>query len=248
MPGTTAEKRLAVWIDRELTLDDAHADAKGRDAYAFDPLVSPYLEVGDDLTVRTPYSRTVIETLRGLAPAHWAPERRAWRLPFRAYEALRAVWPVIEAAARRNEPEAKRRRGGDADRVVQAERRRRRCPVPRDDPPPLGVAIATAPFGVVTFEALDAGPPLAPEDLPALGIAYRDVAYVWGRWRPPTWRELADGEPAASIAPEELARGWWVPTASERAERRRRLRRTESVKSKRSSTTAPAEGGPSDRR
>jgi len=38
----------------------AHADQRGRDAFAFGPIASRYLEVADDLVVRTPYSRTVI--------------------------------------------------------------------------------------------------------------------------------------------------------------------------------------------
>lgn len=223
VPGTTAQARLAVWIDRERTLEDVHADAKGRDAYAFDPLVSPYLEVGDDLTVRTPYSRTVIKTLRGLAPAHWEPRRRAWRLPFRAYEDLRAVWPVIEAAARRNEPEAKRKRTGNgADRILQAERRRRRCPILRADPPPLGLPVTTE-FGIVTFEAVDDGPALAEADLPALDRPYRTEPYVWAWWRSSTWRELAEIVPAERPPPEALSRGWWPPTADDLAGRRRRL-------------------------
>ena len=45
---------------------DRFADEKGRDAFAFEPLESPYLTVGDDLRVRTPYSRTIVEALRSL--------------------------------------------------------------------------------------------------------------------------------------------------------------------------------------
>ena len=62
--GTTAVQRLDAWMAQELETLDRHADAKGRDAYTFDPLESPYLTVADDLKVRTPYSRTVVEALR----------------------------------------------------------------------------------------------------------------------------------------------------------------------------------------
>jgi hypothetical protein len=241
VPGTTAEKRLGAWIDGERMLGDAHADAKGRDAYEFDPLESPYLEVGDDLTVRTPYSRTVIDTLRTLPPARWDPQRKAWRLPFRAYEALRAVWPVIEAAARRNEPDAKRRRAGDEGRrLIEAERRRRRYPVPQGDPPPLGASVSTLFFGIVTVEAIDDGPIIEAGEMPALGLPDAERPHVWGWWRPPTWRDLATIEPVEAVSDADRRRGWWLPTEAERGEARRRLRRTERATQAKSRSSATA--------
>lgn len=54
VPGTTAPNRLDRWIAGELAALDRHADAKGRDAFTFNPLQSRYLEIADDLGVRTP--------------------------------------------------------------------------------------------------------------------------------------------------------------------------------------------------
>ena len=152
--GTTAVQRLEAWMAQELETLDRHADAKGRDAYIFDPLESPYLTVADDLKVRTPYSRTVVEALRQIPWAHWDPEERIWRVPFRSYEELKARWPEIEEAAQRNEPEARKRRREERKAAVpeetsriQAERRRRRYPVPGDDLPPLGFPVGDPPMG-----------------------------------------------------------------------------------------------------
>jgi hypothetical protein len=133
VPGTTAIRRLDAWMSRELEMLDRHADARGRDAFVFDPLESPYLTVTDDLKVRTPYSRSIIEAMRAIPWAWWDAANRIWRVPFRSYEDLRRRWPEIEEAARRNEPEAKKRRraeqpGGLPGRTerLQAARRCRR--------------------------------------------------------------------------------------------------------------------------
>ncbi|MFE1597756.1 hypothetical protein [Methylobacterium sp. ID0610] len=233
VPGTTAERRVDAWIGQELSALDAHGDAKGRDAYAFEPLTSPYLDPApESLIIRTPYSRTVVETLRGLASAHWDPGIRAWRVPWRSYEALKAVWPVIEAAAIRNAPEAKRaRRAAPGDREAAGERRRRRYPVPADDLPPLGAPVETAGFGVVVFEALDTAP-VAPEDLPqAVAPVTPGRTMVWGWWRMPDFRELAEVTPAAR--PDDVRRGWWPPTRDGLETRRRRLRETERARATR---------------
>lgn len=52
VPGTTAERRLNRWFGRELSRVLAYADDRGRDAFAFEPIESRYLEVADDLRVR----------------------------------------------------------------------------------------------------------------------------------------------------------------------------------------------------
>ena len=41
VPGTTAARRLQVWMSQELETLDRYADAKGRDAFTFDPLEVP---------------------------------------------------------------------------------------------------------------------------------------------------------------------------------------------------------------
>jgi hypothetical protein len=228
VPGKTAVKRIEAWIDGELASSDAHADAKGRDAYAFEPLASRFLEVGDDLVVRTPYSRAVIDLLRTLPAARWDPAARAWRMPFRAYEDLRAVWPAIEAEAEAAESRVARPRTPEereAARRLAADRRKRRQLVALDDPPPLGEPVATEGFGVVVFDGVDLEPSEAGGRL------------GWGHWRFPTWRELADVEPA-TVA--DRARPWWRPTATDLAERRRRLREGERAKATRAGRSKAA--------
>ncbi|NGM33514.1 hypothetical protein G4G93_06115 [Methylobacterium sp. DB0501] len=225
VPGTTAEQRADAWIAREISGLDAYGDDKGRDAYAFEPLESPYLEAGPEaLLVRTPYSRMVVDTLRTIPFAAWAPEIRAWRVPWRSYEALKEAWCVIEEAARLSEPAARRaRREAARNPAAEAERRRRRHPVPRGDPPPLGAAVEVAEAGVVVFEALDDAPITETEALAHYpGIAAGPL--VWGWWRIPTFPELAETVPAA--APDSPGRGWWPATRAGLEERLRRLRET----------------------
>ena len=45
VPGTTAERRLNRWLGREMSGVLAYADDQGRDAFAFQPVESRYLEV-----------------------------------------------------------------------------------------------------------------------------------------------------------------------------------------------------------
>ncbi len=235
--GTTAVQRLDAWMAQELETLDRHADAKGRDAYIFDPLESPYLTVADDLKVRTPYSRTVVETLRQIPWAHWDPEERIWRVPFSSYEELQARWPEIEEAAQRNEPEARKRRREERKAAVpeetsrvQAERRRRRYPVPGDDLPPLGFPLATLQWGVVVFEEIESDL----IDDPGAGEIYPQIKtdmsrYVWARWRMPALSEIYRTRPVRSDGDPDLRadRGWWWPSRDELQERARKLREIE---------------------
>jgi hypothetical protein len=103
-PGITAERRLNRWLRRKLAGVLAYADDRGRDAFAFQPIESRYLEVADDLLTRTPYSKTVVEELRAVPWARWDGDLEAWRIPFRSREDLPKRWSAIEAAAQRNEP------------------------------------------------------------------------------------------------------------------------------------------------
>jgi len=95
VPGNTARRRIDRWLAREAEQFDVHADLKGRDAYEFEPIISPYLEVANDLRVRTPYSRSVLAELRAIPWAHWDDNLRLWRVPFRSYEELRRRWSSI---------------------------------------------------------------------------------------------------------------------------------------------------------
>jgi hypothetical protein len=230
VPGKTAEHRIARWRALEQTKADIHADAKGRDAFVFDPIPdSPYLETGAELVVRTPYSRTVVEELRQVPYARWDDVRRAWVVAFRSYEDLKRRWPVIEAAARRNEPEERKARRdavkGSLEHATaqrrNSERKRRRYPVPADELPPLERPVSTTAYGIVAFtgstgELVDELPNGLYE-----GVG-RDRDLIWTTWRAPTLQELVEAWPSRSGPVEiELSRGWWQPTKAELIDARR---------------------------
>lgn len=226
VPGVRAARRLDRWMTGELEAIDRHADAKGRDDFAFDPLASDYLEAGDDLIVRTPWSRTVVDEMRAIPWARWDAMARVWRVPYRSVAELRRRWPAIETAARRNEPEAKLARAlarvpDPLAKRRQGDRRRRRYPVPIDDAPPRGVPVGTL-FGIVVFEGSEGECPSVAEveAYPfAAGAADR---FVWARVRAPDYREI---RALKSTEPGDGARGWWPPTAAEIDEARGKLAR-----------------------
>jgi hypothetical protein len=245
VPGTTAAQRLDAWIGQELETLDRHADAKGRDAFVFEPLESPYLTIDEDLRVRTPYSRTIVETLRSIPWAHWDSKERVWRVPFRSYEALKLRWPEIEEAARRNEPAVRKKRREEQKGSVseeayqlQAERRRRRYPVPGDDLPPLEVPLSTASWGVVVFEDIESE--LIND--PVLADLYPHTKddpgrYVWARWRMPSLQEVYRTKPTRADEGSDLqaGRGWWWASREELQERARKLREVERAQRSRQS-------------
>ena len=231
VPGTTAERRLRAWSGREWPGVLSHADQRGRDAFTFEPITSPYLEAVDDLVLRTPYSRAVIAELQAVPWARWDPAAKAWRVPFRSVEDLRRRWPAIEAAARQAEPEERRRReerrkaspGHEDRRAEAAERRRQRYPVPEDALPPLDRAVMThagpAVFELVTGELVE--PATAARFYP--GVIAGAAALIWAAWRKPGHAELVGAWPARTPpAPAELARGWWRPTIEVLREERRK--------------------------
>ncbi|MGG5808697.1 hypothetical protein [Falsiroseomonas sp. CW058] len=232
VPGTRAERRLNAWMSRAWQGVLAHADGRGRDALAFEPITSPHLDVTDDgFVVRTPYSRAVIAELREVPWARWDPASKAWRVPFRAVEELRRRLPAIEEAARHAEPEARRQRaearrtapGHDERRAEEAERRRRRYPVPEDAPPPQDRVLMTH-AGPVVFEAISGEPAEAAvvtRFYPGIGAA--PAALTWAAWRRPSHAELVQAWPARTPpAPSDLARGWWQPTVKVLREERRK--------------------------
>jgi hypothetical protein len=232
VPGTTAERRLNRWLGREIPAVLAYADDRGRDGFTFEPIESRYLEVADDLRIRTPYSKTVVEELRSVPWAWWDGNLKAWRVPFRSWEDLRRRWPTIEAAAQRNEPVERQKRQqarkGTAEQqeaaAKAAEKRRRRYPVPDDPLPPLerlvmthqGAVIFTDITGELVEDALSKR--FYPDLSPAGG-----VSLVWATWRKPTHDELVKAWPSRwSPDARDRARGWWRPTIEElRVERRK---------------------------
>ena len=231
VPGTRAERRLAAWAARDWSGVLQFADARGRDAHTFEPIASPYLEAGEDLVVRTPFSRGVIDALRQVPWARWDPEGKAWRVPFRSFEELRRRWPAIEEAARRAEPAERRRRAEErraapehAERQAEAvERRRHRYPVPDDAPPPTDRVLMTH-AGPVMFETVTgelAESAVAARFYPAVAVGAATL--IWATWRRPTHAELVAAWPARYPPdPAELARGWWQPVIEALREERRR--------------------------
>ncbi len=254
IPGVTAERRLARWLDRELPAGGDYGDAKGRDAFAFDPIVSPYLEVADDLRIRTPYSRTVVDQMRAIPWSWWDGDTRAWRVPVRSYEELWRRWPVIEAAARRNEPEERRRRrlaewDPEAQRraaVLAAERRRHRYPVAAGDLPPFGRPVMTERFGMVVFTGTE-GELAEPPDGAAIypHLAPGVVDHVWATWRRPELDELIGvWASRAAAGPAERARGWWTPTREELRQARREARVRDRIRERRAASASSGGASP----
>ena len=201
MPGVRAERRLTAWSGLEWSGVLAHADHRGRDAFAFafEPVASPYLKVADDLVVWTPYSWTVVAALREVPWARWDPVAKAWRVPFRSVEDLLRRWPAIEEATRRAEPEERRKRdqGSKAsaehgDRGAEAaECRWNRYPVPEAALPPLGRVLMTH-TELVVFEAVtgDLGElVIAARFYP--GVAAGPAVMICGPWRRSGHAELA---------------------------------------------------------
>ncbi|RUW23191.1 hypothetical protein EN858_00630 [Mesorhizobium sp. M4B.F.Ca.ET.215.01.1.1] len=237
VPGKTAAGRIDRWLEKEAAMLAVHGDSKGRDAFAFDPISSAYLEVSDDLRIRTPYSKTVIEELRTVPWASWDEELRAWRVPFRSFEELRRRWPSIEKAAQQAEPEERKRRretakSSDAYKAAQlrnAERRRHRYPLPTEHLPPVGKPVATEEYGIVIFDEVS-GELVEAEDLTASypNAACANASYIWGRWRSATLSELIATWPARSAPKaDKRSRGWWQPTLPELRVARRNARSME---------------------
>jgi hypothetical protein len=242
VPGTRAEKRLTKWMSREWSGVQAYADQRGRDAFAFEPIESPYLEVADDFVVRTPYSRAVITELRAVPWSRWDPALKAWRVPFRSFETLQKHWPAIEAAARFAEPEERQKRQASrkaspdhADKQAEAaERRRSRYPVPEDALPPTDRVVMTH-AGCVVFEAVTGElvePAVATRFYP--GVRGSPATLIWAFWRRPSHAELVQTWPARTpSSSDDLERGWWQPTIEVLREKRRKAASLERAKTTR---------------
>jgi hypothetical protein len=231
VPGTRAERRLSAWSGREWSGVLAYADQRGRDAFEFEPILSPYLEVSDGFVIRTPYSRTVVAELREVPWARWDPLLKAWRVPFRSYDELRRRWPAVESAARLAEPDERRKRkqGREASpddenkRLLAAELSRKRYPVPEAALPPLARVLMThvgfVMFTTVTGELVE--PTTADGFYP--DVVAGPAQLIWAVWRRPRHAELVQAWPARTPpSPDDLARGWWQPTIEQlRPERRK---------------------------
>jgi hypothetical protein len=237
VPGRTAGRRIERWLAQIEAEADAFADEKGRDAFAFEPIESRYLEAAPfGLQIRTPYSRTVVAEIREIPLARWDADRRLWTVPYRSLDELRRRWPTIEAAAERNEPDVRKARrealkGTEEEEAAKRRRRERhlkRYPVPVNDVPPFDRPIGTH-AGVVIFT--DTHGELAdPEIMTAFYFQPpSDEEYVWAAWRPGSLEKLVTTWPARTPAGgREVARGWWLPgldelrTARQKARSKRR--------------------------
>ncbi len=232
VPGKTARRRIDRWLAAENARRSQFEEERGRDAYEFEPILSPYLQVFDrGFRVRTPYSRTVVEELRQVPFARWNGDDRAWEVPFSSYDDLQDRWETIVEAARRAEPEERRkraeaRRGTEEEAKAKrrtSERRKKRLPVPGDDLPPLQRPVATAVYGIVVLTEIT-GELVDPNEV-AEHHPDADDEHVWAGWRSPTLDELVHTWPARVEPGEyERLRGWWQPTLDELREARRRAK------------------------
>ncbi|TCN31238.1 hypothetical protein EV184_10610 [Sinorhizobium americanum] len=225
VPGKTAARRIERWLARESEHTDIHGDLKGRDAYDFEPIVSRYLEVSDDLRIRTPYSRSVIELLREISWTHWDEDMGGVA---RTLPVLRRTAATLahDRGGRPSKRTRRRKRRRDAEKGLRgAKGGVAGIPLTTDDPPPLGRPVATVQDGIVTF--LDFLGEVA--EPAALAQYYHQadqaVDHVWGRWRRPTFAELVATWPARKEpGPEALSRGWWQPMLAELRIARRNAR------------------------
>ncbi|TCL66305.1 hypothetical protein [Rhizobium sp. BK251] len=250
VPGTSARRRIDRWMAAEAARHDVFANQKGRDAYEFEPIISPYLEVTDHgFRIRTPFSRTIVDALRRVPFASWHGDDRVWDVPYASYDELQSRWQIIEEAAKRAEPEERRKRAEERrgtpeeamSRRRSAERRKHRLPVLSDDLPPLGRPLATPAYGIVvvteiTGELVELT--VVKEFYPAV-----NDKHVWAGWRSPTLGELVQAWPARKRAGEyERCRGWWSPTLEELRVARRKAKAHERAKV----TKRPADCEPHD--
>ncbi|WP_245512917.1 hypothetical protein [Rhizobium sp. BK376] len=223
VPGKTARKRIDRWLASEADRRAPYEEERGRDAYEFEPILSPYLQVYDrGFRIRTPFSRTVVDEIRQIPFSRWNGEERVWEIPFASYDDLQHRWQTIEEAAKRSEPEERRRRaearkGTEEEAKAKrktSERRKKRLPVPSDDFPPLERPVATTAYGIVVLTEITG------EFVDADQVAehYPDVAddHVWAQWRAATLEELVHTWPARTGPGDyERLRGWWQPTLDE---------------------------------
>jgi len=232
VPGATARRRINRWLASEAARRTPYEEERGRDAYEFEPILSPYLTVYDrGFRIRTPYSKTVVEELRQIPFARWNGEEKVWEVPYASYDELQQRWETIESAAKRNEPDERRKRaearkGTEEEAKAKrrsVERRKKRLPVPSDDLPPPDRPVATFKYGIVVFievtgELVDAG------EVAEL-YPHADDEHVWAFWRTPTTDELVHTWPArAEPGNYERERGWWQPTLNELRDARQKAK------------------------
>ena len=126
VPGTTARRRIEKWLASESDRQKPFEQERGRDAFEFEAILSPYLSVvSTGFRIRTPYSRAVVDELRQIPFARWNGEDKVWEVPYASYDDLQSRWEAIEDAARRAEPEERRKRA-EARKGTEEEARQKR--------------------------------------------------------------------------------------------------------------------------
>ncbi|MDM9627671.1 hypothetical protein QTL95_17360 [Rhizobium sp. S152] len=220
VPGSTARRRIDRWLASEADRRTPYEEERGRDAYEFEPIPSPYLEViPTGFRIKTPFSRTVVDELRQIPFARWNGDDKVWEVPYASYDDLQHRWEAIEEAAKRAEPEERRkraeaRRGTEEEAKAKRRTSERRLPVPSADLPPLDRPVNTTAYGIVviteiTGELVD--PAEVSEHHPDA-----DDEHVWAGWRAATLEELVHTWPARREPGDyERRRGWWQPMIEE---------------------------------
>lgn len=229
VPGKTARQRIDRWLVSEADRRKPFEEERGRDAFEFEPILSPYLQVYDSgFRIKTPYSKAVVDELRQVPFARWNGDDKAWEIPFSSYDELQHRWETIEEAAKRAEPEERRkraeaRRGTEEEAKSKrraAERKKRRLPVAGDALPPLRRPLSTLAYGMVVLDSVT-GELVDPAEVAEHHLVAGEE-HVWASWRAPTLDELVQTWPARSEPAEhERLRGWWQPTIDELREARR---------------------------
>lgn len=223
VPGTTARRRIDRWLAGERDRRDPYDQERGRDAYDFEPILSPYIEVAETgFRIWTPYSKTVVDQLRQIPFARWSGEEKAWEVPYSSYEDLRDRWEAVEVAAKRAEPDERRKRAiarkGTEDEAKvkrrESERRKKRLPVSSDDLPPVGRPVATTSYGIVIITEVT-GELVDPNEVNEHHPDATD-GHVWAGWRAATLEELVHSWPARKDPDAgQRSRGWWQPALDE---------------------------------
>lgn len=222
VPGRTARKRIDRWLASEADRKTPYEEERGRDAYQFEPILSPYLQVYErGFRVKTPFSRRVVDELRQIPFARWNGDDKVWEIPFASYDELQHRWETIEEAAKRSEPEERRKRAEARKGTEQeakakrrtSERNKRRLPVSSDDLPPIGRPVATS-FGIVVITEVT-GEIVDPQQIVEHHPDASDE-HVWAGWRTATLDEMIHTWPTREVSGEyERIRGWWQPTLDE---------------------------------
>jgi hypothetical protein len=227
VPGSRAQARLESWRSRELPNFGRFLNQKGRDAFDFEPIMSPYLtDTGNDLKIETPYSRVIVNVMHQISGASWDGHGRCWRVPYRCLMTLRSKWREIEGAADALQPEAiarRRERKKQATRRNASERRRKRYPVLVGALPPLDIPVQTSRWGVIVFVEVTSEIVEGVNDCVYPFVRHIRGDFIWARWRMPTLAELEAAVPSRGGRSLKSV-GWSRPTKYELDQRKHDLR------------------------